>query len=209
MKGKYYFGSPCLSVPETKLIETIFRTSSKLGGRWAVAKSGECDVIAVKADDNDPFTFRLKPDGVLFPIYRRGAKVNDGQAIYTPIKADDIVELMLGFEHGRSTKSEKASVGSGKSKSLYRLRRWPPQSLLTKNSSYSRLAAYLARKSLSLEELKALAGEKESLCWGFLIKLESIGLLEVEAAAPEKTTTRNKKQKGFIAFLRQRLGMVS
>ena len=215
MADEFTLGSTCLSAPELDLLRAIVRTSSALSGRWRITEKGGCDVLAVAdpAADHKPLSLRRR--GHLVQVARRGTMA-EGPVLYCPIRADEVIELLLMCSNSDPTPLISApaaptedSLGGER---VYRLKRWPPKSLLDKNKHYTKLSAFLSRQLISLQELTRLSGVDEAKCWGLLMALDANHLLHTErrADAPGGASSSvNHKPNGFLQLLRKRLGLGS
>lgn len=211
MAVKFSFGSSCLIKPELDLIEAICRISSELEGKWTVNRSGACDLLAVSDEQIAESDCKLKEHGEVVRVLRRGAPAG-GPVIYRPIRADEVIKLLSEYgqnlqgEHGERGQSARDASAIDK---RYRLKRWPPQLLLSQNPCYPKLAAYLSRRAITLAEFKALAVKDEAKCWGFLMKLEALELISIESAqqSPQAEPRKPGKHGGLFALLRKRLGL--
>ena len=211
MAVKFSFGSSCLIKPELDLIEAICRISSELEGKWTVNRSGACDLLAVSDEQTLESDCKLKEHGEVVRVLRRGAPAG-GPVIYRPIRADEVIKLLSEYGQNQDVgrgESAQATRDAGATHKRYRLKRWPPQSLLSQNPSYPKLAAYLSRRAITLTEFKALAVKDEAKCWGFLMKLEALDLVAIETAeqSPPAESRQPGKRGGLFALLRKRLGL--
>lgn len=83
---------------------------------------------------------------------------------------------------------------------VYKLKRWPPQSLLRSDPRHLRIAAVLARSAVDARQLAAHCDDASGACLAFLQELGSHGLLE---AGPSTSTP--SRWPGAAAALRHRL----
>jgi hypothetical protein len=60
---------------------------------------------------------------------------------------------------------------------LFRLKRWPPTGVLSRDVGRIRMATLLSRKAMSLAELTMLSRMPDAACLGFLRELDTQGLL--------------------------------
>lgn len=69
----------------------------------------------------------------------------------------------------------------------YKLRRWPPQAVLTQDPQYRRLATFLSARSMTLPDLSRLSRVAPELCATFVTAVDHVGITELTwvARAPQ------------------------
>jgi len=102
--------------------------------------------------------------------------------LHRPLQYDDFIATLIGLET-RVTTAVSAAAARFPQGAGYRLRRWPPVGLLRAHRCYPRLASFLSKRLIGLEDLARLSNVALGLCERFLSTLAAAGLLEVAAAA--------------------------
>ncbi len=212
---KRYLGCLGLLKPETDLIRTILRTSSRLGNVWELAESGECDALLVYNADKSVAPFTLTPSTQLIMIRRRGEHYS-GPVFYKPFRADDIVDTLASLGSIASTQpgagyktQAQAQAVAQPAAAFFRLQQWPAADLLAQHKHYMLLAVYLSRGAKTLQDLMTLSGQSEALCQQFLQVMQAQGLLRIDAAKaplPAKPVAPvQREKKSFFSLLKAKL----
>jgi hypothetical protein len=91
----------------------------------------------------------------------------------------------------------------------YRLKRWPPVSLLSTPSAV-KLATLLTGRELNAEELQRMSGQELSACRHFLAHLQQAQLLQTAATTappPTPALAAAKPAQSLLSMIRSRLGI--
>lgn len=109
---------------------------------------------------------------------------------------------------------QRAPMGSAQAAGeRYRLRRWPPASLVRRDASRTRMASLLSRRALTIEEMSHSTGQSPDDCSTFVKVLCSLDLIQITApgipaaVAGPKLETAHRPSRGFLQGLRRRLGL--
>lgn len=209
MEDKLYLGHLGLIKPEIDLISTILRTSSRLEGDWVLVDSGECDALLVYNMEKSFSPFVMKSGTQLIMIKRRGES-HSGYAFFKPFRADELVDTLILIKNNFGaavTTPDQMPI----SQKLYRLKKWPSNSLLAQHKHFMLLAVYLSRGSKTLNNLVTLSGQNERYCLQFIHMLEERDLIveEIKAAEPviSRVAPQVESKKTFLSLLKSRLGI--
>lgn len=212
MGTKLRLGYLGLIKPEVDLIHTILRTSSRLDGEWVLVDSGECDALLLYNAEKSLEPFIIKPSTQLIMIRRRGESGSD-YVFFKPFRADELVDtlILIKSNHGKPTTS--AVVEQSSPQALYRLKKWPSTTLLSRNKNFTLLAVYLSRGSKTIENLVTLSGQNEKFCQQFIeiLVANDLILVETQVLMPARKINTPAPQiaakKTFLSQLKSRLGL--
>lgn len=214
---------------------------SQLRAAWdIVSASSGADVLLIDhaapppAADGAPrprFTVYLADPGEPLP---------PGEALHKPLQYEDFAKLLAHLEWtliGLASLSDAAAPATPSALSrptapaasrpkdedpgrdrAYRLRRWPPASVLAADRYHPRLASFLSTRAMGLEELGRLSGASTEHCRSFLALVQPLGIVETiergaapkrppGSAEPAKKTGAQGQSHGLIALIRQHLGI--
>lgn len=212
MGAKLCLGYLGLIKPEVDLIHTILRTSSRLGGDWVLVDSGECDALLVYNAEKSLAPFVIKPNTQLIMIKRRGESCSD-YVFFKPFRADELVDTLILIKNNHGKPTASAVVEQSPPQALYRLKKWPSTTLLSRNKNFTLLAVYLSRGSKTIENLVTLSGQNEKFCQQFIDILIANNLITVETQGlrPARQinipTQQLAAKKTFLSQLKSRLGL--
>lgn len=211
----YKLGCKGLLKPELDLIQTIFRTSSKLAQRWQLVERGECHALIVEESEQEYTPFTLQDAAQLITIRRRG-QAADSPTFYRPFNADEFIDSLIAVENSTqppSTIPAGTDRNTGASPDVtYRLTRWPSATLLAIHREYALLAAYLSKGPKTLGQLHALSGKPEAFCLEFLERLQiNDCVVKADHTPPPESVNSARSnmdnRKGVIGFLKSRFGL--
>lgn len=95
----------------------------------------------------------------------------------------------------------------------FKLRRWPGPEMLKGDPMAMRMATFMSRNALSVQQMAALTGQAEEACGSFVARLRTAGLLVelVELAPAESSSAMSAPavpaRMGLMASLRRHLGL--
>lgn len=212
MGAKLCLGYLGLIKPEVDLIHTILRTSSRLDGDWILVDSGECDALLLYNADKSLAPFVIKPNTQLIMIKRRGESPS-GYVFFKPFRADELVDTLILIKNNFGKPTDATLVEQSSSQVLYRLKKWPSTTLLSRNKNFTLLAVYLSRGSKTIENLVTLSGQNEKFCQQFIDILIANNLITLEAQVLSSSRQINipaqqvAAKKTFLSQLKSRLGL--
>jgi hypothetical protein len=151
------------------------------------------------------------PGGIV-RVQRRGsaqAPFGDAMTLSAPLQLDEFIQVLQRVEArmAESMAADTAPVpltlpgawpqppGGGAPRPVqapgalsltatYRLKRWPPASVLGTHRYNARLASFLSARHLTPEQLSTLSNVDHPWCVAFLSTLQGLGLLDRKDAAP-------------------------
>lgn len=116
-----------------------------------------------------------------------------------------------------------APADSAHDGTAYHLRRWPPAGVLAADRYFPRLATFLSKRTMTLNEMSRLSGVPAERCRDFMERVRPLGILEtLERPAPQRAATpaaptetthpapekrETHQAHGLIALIRQHLGI--
>lgn len=204
----FVLGHQGLSAAEAGLIKTILKLSSSLHAAWAVADSGAFDLLLL-GELQDAVQV---PSGVPVVHLRRRGEAGAAKALYRPIRAEELIELLNDFG-GRVAPDAPpaATIPVATQGGAARLNRWPPYSLLNGKPVYVRLSSLLTKQALSAAQLSALSGLPLAECESFMHALDSLDLLVREPQDPARIAVVPQEavvaRRGLLSTLRRKLGI--
>ena len=213
-----------LPAAEVVLIQTLLRLYGGQGSRarWTLADAPPWDAMLVDGTtaESGSNAWRAGTAAVL-RITRIGEAVKP-DTIERPIRPD---KLLRWLDQRQSPAAEAAPVQEATaapeaySDVRYRLRRWPPSSVLRNDARRVRLATLLSKRAFNAAELAAVSQQSPTDCHAFLRLLRGTGLVAEEVAAlPVQQTLKaaapvparkpaGRFASGLIGGLRRRLGL--
>jgi hypothetical protein len=202
-----------LPATDTARVHAFVRLGSdRLGQRWSVGSEANVQLVLYGGDmpatipgtlDAAPYLVRVvDPDG---------PPPSGGHTMVRPIGFDALIDAMAAAEAALLARvaarraarrvvdtstpapppasEDAASAAAPSSDTPVRLRRWPPNALLTQWRYGVRMASFLSARYVSVRELAVLSNVAEPVCGQFVAELAAHDLLRVadapvEAAAP-------------------------
>lgn len=181
---KYSLGIDALPVAEVNLLKTILRLSSKLANKWELSESRRCDVLLQDSSVYVGGQSKVSDAQFVVVITRPADQVVAPTSLVRPIKIDEIEILLTDFESSISKSAVNLDSSSLTIKSgHFKLKRWPPQSILGGSLEKIQIATFLSRRPLTMAQLIELSGKSQQTCVAFVKSLDLIGLLQWEVAA--------------------------
>lgn len=171
---------------------------------WQMVSGGDIHVLLWAQDEPRNAAAGPREPWATLRLVDAGSAHRDGpDTLQRPLQYDDFIAALTGLETRlAATVATAAPFPQGAS---YRLRRWPPLALLRTHRHYPRLASFLSKRPIALEDLATLSNAGRGLCEGFLSALAAAGLLEVAAAASAGAPLDG----GAFARIRRTLGLPS
>jgi hypothetical protein len=180
----------------------VLLAQDESGFRWAFSTAGPHDALIADA----------ACDAALCParagcvaLLGSGAPVADGvETLKRPLDKGELRAWLRRVEERLSAQAQAPAtvVPPQPPSPVYKLKRWPPQSLLRSDPRHLRIAAVLARGGVNAQQLAAHCDDAAGTSLAFLQELGSHGLLE----AGSSTFTRPRPWlPGAAAALRHRL----
>jgi uncharacterized protein len=217
----YRLGCIGLIGPEVELIRTILRTSSTLRGSWKVVESGPIDILLTYNANRDFDAYEVNSSTRIIEILRRGENA-DNALLYKPFRADELINVLnsLGSrptpKARHEAKAKQPAPKVDQTELSYKLKQWPPPSLLSNNKSFKLLSVYLSRHAISVKDLVKVSGFNHDTCLQFLNILESNRLLlrsntqpAVAVPSGSSDSKKFKKKKTILSLLRERIRAIS
>lgn len=186
---KFRLGAYKLPPGEVVLIRTLMRIFSQDHAfGWVFADVGPFDAIVM-----DSVLFKTHETDCPAKVVLRLTSGNDAPSQHTlqrPIKAEKLQEwlkiatLALPPQNAAAPQDSLLALQQAR----FKLRRWPPQTLLQNNASLIRMSTLLSRRSLRLSELAELSQQSLDSCMAFIEKLLSMQLITCESMAPSASS---------------------
>ncbi|MDO5086554.1 MAG: hypothetical protein Q4D74_02950 [Comamonadaceae bacterium] len=192
-------GAYKLPAAEIVLVQTLLRLYSHGGAfRWTYVTEPPYD--ALLADGTTPEGQHSSVDAMAKAVLRL-TRMNAGGGANTlerPIRADLLQEWLKKTEHDLlDTRPMTTTFGASDGLAAptapaelpatvlrFKLRRWPPASLLRGDPTRIRLATLLSRRALNASEMASISRQPLSVCQEFLQTLQTTGLVDVQSGAP-------------------------
>lgn len=218
-----------LPAAEVVLIQTLLRLygGEGSGGRWTLADAPPWDAVLV--DDTTHETTRATWSAhaaAVLHITRIG-EASKPDSIERPIRPDRLLRWLDAHRPAakavHSAPAEEdistADVADTFANIRYRLKRWPPSSVLRNDARRVRMATLLSKRAFSATELAAVSQQPPAECHALLRLLRGTGLVEEEfivlpsqpaslSAAPVPSRKPAQRfARGLIGGLRRRLGL--
>lgn len=229
--SKLNIGTYQLPAAEAVLIRTIVRLSSHNANfNWAFTDAQHCDAVIIDGtaiDHSDPAD--VASARAVLTIVRAGED-DAPNTLARPIRAEKLqawlqetaARLMAGTITAARLPGHLQAT-SARLHTRFKLRRWPPSTLVRNDPALIRMSTLLSRRSLLLTELAELSQQSLDACHLFIQSLLPVGLLDLEplpsharsaaamapaaqrmvpAGAPKASFGR-----GLISGIRRRLGL--
>lgn len=195
-------GAYKLPAAEIVLVQTLLRLYSHGDAfRWTYVTEPPYD--ALLADGTTPEGQDDSVDAMAKAVLRL-TRMNAGGGANTlerPIRADLLHEWLKKTEHELlDTRPMTTTFGPSDSPAAsaeptvlpttvlrFKLRRWPPASLLRGDPTRIRLATLLSRRALNASEMAAISQQPLAACQEFLQTLQTTGLVDVQSGPPAPT----------------------
>lgn len=204
-------------------------------GDWTVVAGGACHVIVLGGQQPT----RASENGAvaLSRVHDAGASHNPGTLV-RPLQYDAFIDALSATERTLGNKGpasvladarasapapkvrERASLRTAlsvPSGAGFRLRRWPPATILRAHRYNVRLASFMSGRHVCLDELIRLSNVEKSQCERFLVDLRDAEILDVrspDTGLPRTTTSTSpapatashfRTQGGLFDQIRSRL----
>ncbi len=216
-----------LPAAEVVLVQTLLRLygGGVAGAHWTLADRPPWDALLVDATGAEPADSGYAGMAAAVLRITRMGEAGRPDTIERPIRPDKLLRW-LDQRHpampavASPPADEGVSTADAFSDVRYRLRRWPPASVLRNDARRVRLATLLSKRAFNAVELAAMSQQPAGDCHAFLRLLRGTGLVEVVASARPHASTSNptsspaiahKPARGFasglIGGLRRRLGL--
>jgi hypothetical protein len=210
----------------------------RLNCDWKIVFNGELHVLLVGGDEPDTIFGMLDSPLAVLRLVDPGTTPRHGaNTLRRPLQYEDFIEALLDLECklGDMTTApvnrQTLPVGTPSAGPLaiasvlqrhgaYRLRCWPPASVLKGHRDHLRLASCLSTRHVTLEELTRFSNVKRRQCEALLIALLAAGVLDVRTAgtaqpAPVANGSEMRRdvaastapQSGLLSRIRRGLGM--
>lgn len=208
------------------MIQTLLRLygGKGSGGRWTLADAPPWDAVLVDdtAHEATRATWSAHAAAVLH-ITRIG-EAGKPDTIERPIRPDRLLRWLDAHRPVAKVavpapEGEHISTADTFANVRYRLKRWPPSSVLRNDARRVRMATLLSKRAFSATELAAVSHQPLAECHALFRLLRGTGLVEEECVVPpsqpallpsEAVPTRKPAQRfarGLIGGLRRRLGI--
>lgn len=234
-------GAYKLPPAEVVLVQTLFRLYAHGSAfRWSFVTTPPYDALLVDGTTDAPLDAEVA--GMARAVLRL-TRMNAPDApdtLQRPIRADRLqdwlrtAELQLMDTQLATTRPPEESpwpaaasasgagaatapaspASAGTTAVRFKLRRWPPASLLRGDAHRIRMATLLSRRALSAAELADISQQPVQACQAFLQSLQTLGLVDMPAATPAAAAQPKPAAaakpgfaRGLIAGIRRRLGL--
>ena len=219
-------GAYNLPAAEVVLVQTLFRLFAHGDAfRWTFVTAPPYDALLV--DGTRPEGMKAEVDRMARAVLRL-VRLNGGDAQNTlerPIRADRLQEWLKQIEHDLLTTLQAASGQDdhpeppvASSPVRFKLRRWPPATLLRGDPHRIRMATMLSRRALNAAELATISQQPAEACQAFLMTLQTTGLVDVRGEAPPRPAPSADQlakaapakpafARSLISGIRKRLGL--
>lgn len=128
-----------------------------------------------------------------------------------PLRANELGRCLDTLGNLLAARKARTSVGNGQAITaaplLMRLRRWPPQHLLT-GPQQVRMAALMTGQPMTFASLCQHSGLARETCASFVRRLNEAGLLQPMNAVPQAAPAAALPDAGVLARIRRRLGLL-
>lgn len=191
---------------------------SRLRADWAVVTEGSAHVVLAGNDRAAEATIPREPPLAILRMVDRLLANREAGALARPLQYEALIEALLAVEALALSEDAPPNVPAGAAlavlapvrtrklatpvrsikkaakfapDSAFRLKRWPPASVLGAHRYYTRLASFLSTRPVSLDELVRLSNVAPHQCEGFLIALAATGLLDITPLATRPVNPRS------------------
>lgn len=235
---RFTLGLRGFDASETARVHSLLTFArSHMRADWSIASACGADVLLIDHAAPPPARDDRQAPRITVYLAEPGEPLPPGEALHKPLQYDSFSKLLAHLEWtliGLASLPDGAAPApaaavrppaarppreapAAPDTKAYRLRRWPPGSVLAADRYHPRLASFLSTRAMSLEELGRLSGASPEHCRTFLALVQPLGIVETieRSAAPKRTAasaTPAKKAEahghhGFIALIRQHLGI--
>lgn len=192
-----------LPQPEAGLVRAlvVLLAQDHAGFRWTFAADGPHDAL-IADPACDPASLAARGACVALLAADAAGPRKGVEVLKRPLDKGQLAAWLGRAEErlGAQRQTALADAPPTVPAAAYRLRRWPPQSLLRPDPRHLRAAAVLARRPTEARQLAAHCGYPVDACLAFLQALRAHGLLETDPPTPLRA-----RQPGVAAALRDRL----
>ncbi len=201
------FGVLGLSSAEVQLLRTILRLSNQINTHWQLVDppQGALDLQLVSVEYAELYPLQIPKNGagLCLPVLARGVPAKGALELERPLKAEAFIlclstakRLIVAAVEVNSKINAKKIIPSNRSVSSapiaalplrdgkFKLTRWPPQSLLSQQPHWTRMAIFLLHQPLGAADLSRLSRRPEAACKDLLQVLDAQGLLVHSVAQP-------------------------
>ena len=225
-------GTYKLPAAEVILVRTLMRLYAHDSAfRWTFVDTAPYDALLVDgttADGNNGEAARLARAVLKLTRMNEG---DGSDTIERPLRADKLQAWLKRAERDFVVTRPMTQPGepvveaapSGPTPGIrFKLRRWPPATMLRNDPQRIRMATLMSRRALQVSELATISGQPLNECQTFVRNLQLVGLLDVQEAAPPPaapavgtapaasaaaTPARPSFARGLIGNIRKRLGL--
>lgn len=216
------FGIPHLSPPEVGLVKAFFRLYSQDPAfRWTIVEGPPYDVLLVdESVESIPENIVVGKVLTLTPV-----KSDLPNTMERPLRSDYLEAWLKKAEYdlcnadAQTPITKEAPIAErlidAASRLHFKLRRWPPATLLGINPIRIRVATLISRRALRLDEMAAISGQSLEECVAIVNLLQDAGLIEIQDL-PEKPMVMERfgsrladqaTKQGFVNGVREKLGL--
>ncbi|MDO5288219.1 MAG: hypothetical protein Q4F13_01100 [Pseudomonadota bacterium] len=237
-------GAYKLPAAEVVLVQTLFRLYAHGSAfRWSFVTAPPYDALLVDGTTGEPLDAEIAgmaravlrltrmnapdaPNTLQRPIradrLQEWLRVTELQLLDTQLATQPAEEAPAAATPGKDTAAAAATAAASAAAVRFKLRRWPPASLLRGDAHRIRMATLLSRRALSAAELADISQQPVQACQAFLQNLQTLGLVELPPAAPPAAAVAQPAAdaraaapapakpsfaRGLISGIRRRLGL--
>ena len=230
--SRYRLGAYQLPAAEVILLRTLLRLfAHDRSFRWHFVDEAPFDALIVDGTSSDQTAKQAAQQARAVLSLVRAVDPEGPDRLPRPVRADrlqqwlqhvqdDLLESRAMTQFGEDQAPAPAPAPSAESEVAFKLRRWPPVSLLHRDPVRIRMATLMSRRFLKVSELASITGLSMQEVHPFVHNLQLVGLVELKrepvattSVEPAKETAATKEpNKGFfgkslIGSIRKRLGL--
>ncbi|MDO5623249.1 MAG: hypothetical protein Q4G71_00995 [Pseudomonadota bacterium] len=223
-------GAYKLPAAEVVLVQTLFRLYAHGNDfRWTFVTAPPYDALLVDGTTDGAQDPAINDMAKAVLRLTRMTATPEPNTLQRPIRADRLQDWLKATEHDLletrpatllmeepADAPAPAAATTAISPLRFKLRRWPPATLLRGDPNRIRMATLLSRRALNAAELASISQQPAHECQAFLQTLQTTGLVEVQQeapasapvqAAPVTVAAKPTFGRGLISGIRRRLGL--
>ena len=230
--SRYRLGAYQLPAAEVILLRTLLRLfAHDRNFRWHFVDEAPFDALIVDGTGSDQTAKQAAQQARAVLSLVRTIDAEGPDRLPRPVRADrlqqwlqhvqdDLLESRAMTQIGEDNAPAPDTSAATESEVAFKLRRWPPVSLLHRDPVRIRMATLMSRRFLKVSELASITGLSAQEVHPFVHNLQLVGLVELKRdpvmAAPvelaKEAVATKEPSKGFfgkslIGSIRKRLGL--
>jgi hypothetical protein len=224
-------GAHQLPAAEVILVRTLLRLfAHDQGFRWRFVDEPPYDALIVDGNGSTQPDQAASRQARAVLTLTRSRETNERDCLTRPLRAERLKQWLEGVQvtllETRAAPLPEAAreTGQAEPEIAFKLRRWPPVSLLRRDPARIRMATLMSRRHMKVSELASVTGLSPEDIQPFVHNLKLVGLVDMrrsrEAAPPPPSSTHPSAKpevpaaptkgffgKGLIGGIRKRLGL--